>query len=60
MPTKVVVTSGRVIVLVAVGVQVRVPVGPPDWNTNWFFVAERFKAGVVSPAKVGEEAVDTS
>ena len=32
-PTKVVVKSGRLIVLVAVGVQVNVPVGPPDWNT---------------------------
>ncbi len=60
MPTRVVVTSGRVIVLAAVGVQVKVPVGPPDWKTNWFLVVERFKAGVVSPAKVGEEVVDTS
>ena len=34
VPTKVVVASGRVMVLVAVGVQVRVPVGPPDWKTN--------------------------
>ena len=33
-PTKVVVISGKVIVLVAVGVQVKVPAGPPDWNTN--------------------------
>ena len=29
-PIKVVVASGKVIILAAVGVQVRVPVGPPD------------------------------
>lgn len=49
------VASGRVIILAAVGVQVRVPVGPPDWRTNWFAVAERFKV-----LKAGEEVVDTS
>ena len=55
IPTKVVVTSGRVMVLAAVGVQVRVPVGPPDWNTSWSLVAERFRV-----LKVGVAVVETS
>lgn len=52
VPTKVVVASGRVIILSAVGVHVNVPVGPPDWKTNWFEVAERFKLLNVGEAVV--------
>ena len=55
IPTRVVVASGRVITLAAVGVQVKVPVGPPLWNTSWSLVPERLRV-----EKVGEAAVDTS
>lgn len=54
-PTRVVVASGRVMVLAAAGVQVRVPMGPPDWKTSWSLVAERFKV-----SKVGLAVVDIS
>ena len=40
-------------VLVSVGVQVSVPVGPPADKTSWLVVEDKFKA-----VNVGEEVVD--
>lgn len=55
VPTRVVVTSGKVITLGAVGVQVKVPVEPVEGKTSWLEVADKFRV-----EKVGEEFVDTS
>lgn len=55
VPTRVVVASGRVIVLATVGVQVKVPVGPPDWKVSWFLAADKSKE-----EKVGELVDDIS
>ena len=55
VPTTVVVASGNVIVLLLdVGVQVMVPVTPPDCMTSWLLVPDKLR-----PEKVGVAVVVT-
>src|SRR3989344_6959663 len=53
IPTRVVVPSGKVIVLSAVGTQVSVPAVPPEPKAIWLLVAAKFKE-----SKLGEDPVD--